>query len=136
MRFPDRAVPILLLAIGLVCVGGNVWVTWHRSGIPSDLNGIVTDKRIGREKHPGLDDVHWIELDGSETMHVDKALYETLYIGDTLVKESMSETLLVNDNLLVLSPSEDFEGMLLAMPLVLLLFILLSMAGYRRRSPG
>lgn len=81
---------IVALAFGLALV--NLTVTLHRSMIPVSVDGRITDMELRREKHPGVDDVHLLHVDGRR-LHVDAAVAEALRPGLRMEKEVFSTTL-------------------------------------------
>lgn len=130
MRSPRVALALVLLAL---CVG-NVAVTFMRSGIPYDLEGMVRGVERRLEKKPGRDDVYIVTV-GKRALHLDRDLGARLIPGDLLSKPAWERVLRIGDVTLELAPSRDFRGMVGAMPLVLVLGVLVLVFG-RKRTPS
>ena len=112
MRFDRSTATWIAWAVGLACLIGNLWYALDRSTIPRSLDDRVVSRDIGREKHPGEDDVHWLVLQNEGTLHVDRPVWEGVKEGDRITKESWSDHLIVNgDRVVRLGPSEDAWGM-------------------------
>ena len=112
-----------LLALGLLFVAlciGNLMITADRSLIPRSLDAAVLHTEIKREKHPGLDDVHFLKLSDGQTLHVDKTLAEQLEVGMRIRKVAWQRELIAGEGKILLEYSNDFRGMLWAMPLCIL----------------
>lgn len=107
---------------GLVVVlcFGNLAETLRRSAIPTRLDGTVSALEIRREKHPGLDDVHLLWMKG-RAIHVDAQVAKVLRQGDRIVKPAWSNKLNTPRGQITLQVSEDFKGMMLMMPLIVLI---------------
>ncbi len=128
-KLGKKEAALVVLGVGILCVAGNLWATLNRSTIPRSLDGTVTGKEIGFEKHPGEDDVCWLLLDNGGKIHVDAEIWKRVNEGDHLEKESWSTELMIGENVMRLEPSADARGMipvmlgtllLLAVPVVLL----------------
>ena len=116
MRFDRSTATWIAWAFGLACLIGNLWYALDRSTIPRSLDDRVVSRDIGREKHPGEDDVHWLVLQNEGTLHVDRPVWEGVKEGDRITKESWSDHLIVNgDRVVRLGPSEDAWGMVWVM---------------------
>lgn len=131
MRSPSA----LLLALAAVLCCGNLWVTFHRSGIPVALDGYVERIEVRREKHPGLDDVHLVKVAGSVT-HLDANVAGLLHEGDRLDKRAWSTELVTPRGTRRLGLSRDFWRMLIAMPLLAGLAVLLLRRGRPSSAEG
>lgn len=107
-----------LLALVVLLALGNLWSTFHRSGIPAALTGRVGRIEVRPEKHPGLDDVHLVTVSGDET-HLDSESAALLRDGDDIRKDSWSAELTTPRGTSRLRLSRDFWRMLLAMPLLI-----------------
>ena len=125
MRLRKYGPIVFLLIAGMFCTLGNIWVTAYRSTIPIALEGTVAEKDIGREKHPGQDDVHWLEMEGGQTLHIDSQLWKELREGDHLQKEAWSAELLRDGLPVSLDWSYDFRGMVPTMLAAIALIALL-----------
>ena len=125
MHFRKSISVLILLLLGLFCVLGNIWVTADRSTMPSAIKGTLAAKEIGREKHPGQDDVHWLVFENGELIHVDGEIWNAVREGDYLKKERWSSELNIDGQTLPLKFSPDFTGMLWTMiPAAILLLLL------------
>lgn len=114
-----RAAALGLAVVALVLATGNVYETVRRSTIPLALDGRVEAEEVRREKHPGVDDVHLLTLDGRR-VHVDEHVARLVSEGDGLQKEAWSSTLTVARTRHELKLSSDATGMFAMMPLLLL----------------
>jgi hypothetical protein len=77
---------ILLFALAALLAGANTWFTAARSTIPLALDTKVLSKEIRREKHEGKDDVCLLELEGLGQIQVDREIYDSVAVGETLEK--------------------------------------------------
>ena len=109
-----------LLALVVLLALGNLWATFHRSGIPVELTGRVERIEGRREKHPGLDDVHLVTVAGRE-IHLDPAVASLLREGDDIRKAAWSTDLQSPRGSSRLEVSRDFVRMVLSMPLLAVL---------------
>lgn len=116
-----RAALSVLLVIALLLACENLWSAALRSTIPRALTGAVTNKETRFEKHHGKDDVYLIWLNG-QRYQVDKLVYEAVEVGDQVDKQRFGYVLDVEGKSVTLSYSRDAVGLLLAMPVVLLIF--------------
>ncbi len=110
-----------LTIIGLVLLGigislANLWYAAERSTIPLALRGVITDKRTGIEKQPGVDDVYLITLESGRTYRIDKKVYDQVQLGDDLYKVAWHRSVSASDRDIKLELSPDFYGMLWCMP--------------------
>lgn len=110
----------LLLGLGLGMAGLNVWVTLARSTIPARLQATVIGVEVLPEKHPGVDDVWMVTLDG-ERFQADRAVAQHLAPGQRVEKAAWSRALQVDGHAVPLSFSADAHAMWIAMPLLVLL---------------
>ena len=116
MRSPSLlTITLLLLAAAAFC-GGNLWFAAARSTIPLALEGVVRNKELRREKHPGVDDVYLLHLDRSGAIPVDRSVFDHVQPGDLLRKPRWSRQLQAGNRYVPLSWSDDSRGMLVAMP--------------------
>jgi len=122
----------LLVLVGLLCVG-NLWTTFHRSGIPVALTGRIERVEVRPEKHPGLDDVHLVTVSG-RTTHLDAEVASLLLEGDEIRKASWSAELTTPRGTSRLDVSRDSWRMLLAMPILLGLAV--ALLRWRARAPA
>ena len=79
----------------------------------------MTSLEVREEKHPGVDDVHLLSVDGSE-FHVDASVGQAVDEEADLRKRAWSSSLHIGQALHRLSPSVDARGMFVAMPVLLL----------------
>lgn len=114
MPSPDRFRPfalLLLAALAFVCALGAIREARRRSTIPLELDGVLERKAIGFEKHPGLDDLCYLDLRERNgrlrRIQVDAALWQRLAEGDRLEKRAGEATLRASDRTLPLSESEE-----------------------------
>ena len=121
MRSPKVITAAIVYLVGVALAAANLWFTAARSTIPRALDGVATTKSIGREKHPGRDDVFWITLGSQPAIHVDEPIYRAIAIGQRLKKPRWSRELRLDDRTLTLTWSRDFGGMLPAMPIILVI---------------
>ena len=117
-----RAVRVLVFVGALVLASGNLWETFRRSTVPLELNGRVEMIEVRREKHPGVDDVHLVAIEG-RTIHVDEAFAMHLDLGMRVVKRGWSTQVTVNGRDVTIHPSRDFYGMAIVMPLLLVILL-------------
>ena len=127
MRSPSA----YLFALAALLALGNLWFTFHRSGIPVSLTGTVERVEVRQEKHPGLDDVHLVTISGRE-IHLDAEVASLVEPGDEIQKGQWSTSLTTSRATRGIRPSKDFWRMVLAMPLLVGLAALL--LGYRFRA--
>lgn len=64
-----------------------------------------------------------VPLRDGRTLHVDKAVYTSVGIGETLGKEEWSRELASDERTIPLEWSADFEGMVAAMPAFLVVML-------------
>lgn len=134
MRLRKNGPILFLLVAALICTLGNLWITAERSTIPVALEGTVAAKDIGREKHPGQDDVHWLKMEGGQTLHIDGQLWKELREGDHLQKKAWSAELLRDGLPVPLDWSYDFRGMVPTMLTAIVLAALLLTRIVRRST--
>ena len=104
--------------LALFFVFGNLWTTLNRSTVPLSFDGVVTDVELREEKHPGVDDVYILYL-GSDAFVIDSEVASQIKTGDRVQKDAWSTDLRVNGESVTLGTSRDFEGMVIAMPLIM-----------------
>lgn len=129
MRSLERTTVTSLLLIGLACAVGNLWYAAARSTIPLSVKGEVIGKRVGVEKHPGVDDVYLVTLDRGEPLRVDKQIFDQLSVGDGVYKVAWKTEMAIDDRILPLQLSRDFYGLLWCM--LSAVVIMLSMVYFR-----
>jgi hypothetical protein len=134
MRSPEAArrgaVALLLVAVVLFAALA-AWSLAVRSTIPMALEGTVTSIETRQEKHPGVDDVWLVSIDG-EQRHLDTELAEALGVGDHLAKERWDTHLEVNGEERPLRLTNDARAMLFLAPILALTAA--GLAVPRRRS--
>jgi len=113
-----------LLLTGLLLAAGNLWFTAARSTIPLELQGMIFEREIRNEKHPGFDDVFFIIMDDGRRLHVDQPVFQSVEVGDLVEKRRFEHRLIVshkNGELkqVDLVPSDDHRGMHTVMPIAL-----------------
>lgn len=114
-----RSSRLSILALVVLLALANVAVTIRRSTIPLSLRGGVSDIQRRFEKHPGMDTVYLITVD-EETIQVDEELALRLDEGDVIEKRAWSTQMDVNRGRTTLDTSTDFDRMLVAMPILVL----------------
>ena len=114
----SHRVPLAVLLV-LLC-GANLAVTFLRSGIPHELRGRVDGFERMVEKHPGLDDVYLVQIEG-RTIHLDTELACLFIPGTVVEKPAWGTQMQLRGRPVKLKPSRDFRGMAVVMPLALLL---------------
>ncbi len=134
MRFVDRLPVWLLLFVGIALAGANLRVTAARSTIPLALSAKVVEREIRHEKHPGQDDVFFLQLDDDRKLHVDEAVFKGVAEGDTIEKRRFDHHLEIHrpdgtSANLPLALSIDSRGMHVVMPVVLGLATVLAFMG-------
>jgi hypothetical protein len=95
---------------GLVLAALGAWASFERSGIAAAWSGTVTAIDIRAEKHPGVDDVWFVAVDGQRT-HLDSSFARTLKVGDQLSKQRWSRTVEVNGVERRLRVSDDAKAL-------------------------
>ena len=136
MRWHRVLLTLLQFTLAAGFSGANVWFTAARSTIPLALDTTILSKEVRREKHAGQDDVLLLELEGVGQIQVDREIYESVTIGETLKKERNSHELHHGSQLVSLQWSRDHQGMLAAMPFCWgILAVLLTAALLRTPSP-
>ena len=130
-----KLLPVIgLLILGAAFAVGNVWFFAVRSTIPLQLNGQVTHKDRLNEKILGVDDVYLITLDDGPRIQVDGPIYEAVVLNREVRKDAWSRKLEADGKTIDIDWSRDFNGMIWAMPFVLLLFVLLGILTLRKSS--
>jgi hypothetical protein len=99
------------------------------------LDSIVAGTEVRHEKHPPKDDVCLLDLGEQRTIHVDRAVFDVIAIGDRLAKTRWSTVLVVNVKPLELEYSDDVHGMVRATPLVFLVFLAAAVWACRTQRP-
>lgn len=119
MRSRERFAAAALLALVVGFVATAVGAVVHRSLIPRSLHATVTAVEVRHEKHPGIDDVWLLHLDG-EPVHVDARTAQRLSEGSRVRKEAWQESLTVDGEARPLELSDDARAMLKVMPVIVL----------------
>lgn len=104
-----------LLLVGIALCSGNVWYAAARSTIPLALQGTVTKKFVGTEKHPGHDDAYMIALDQGPTLCIDKLPFDAMSVGEPVTKQAWQSELEVSNHIVSLTWSRDFYGLIWCM---------------------
>jgi len=121
-------VVLLLVSMAVVFVALAAWSLSARSAIPLELSGTVTQVEVREEKHPGVDDVWVVYVDG-DPRHLDAELAADLEVGDRISKDRWDTGLVVNGTTRGLSLSDDARAMFGVGPLAVLLVTLLALPG-------
>ncbi len=115
---------ILLVGIGALLALGNVWFAAARSTIPMGISDQLEDVEVRNEKHPGKDDVYLLKMKSGSLIHVDQRVAVELKNGDRLEKKAWGRSLAVGSRRVQLNWSADYQGMILAMPSILLVILI------------
>lgn len=129
-----RAALVLLLT-GLAFATLAAWSMASRSTIPIALDGRVTAIDVRHEKHPGVDDVWLVGIDG-HARHVDHAVARLLHEGAQVRKDAWDRTMSIDGVTHRLELSADARRMLLLAPAMALAFAVLTVAVARREPRG
>ena len=125
MRLARVAILIALNCLIFILGYGNVRYSAQRSMIPVAVEGVVTGLETRKEKHPGKDDVYLVRVEGGKgdisIRQVDELVYQELNVGDQIFKLAGQRSLVINQSSLPLRFSEDFWGMVYAMPMAVVL---------------
>ena len=121
---------VSLLLLGATLAAGNLWVAAARSTIPLPLDAQVRRREVLREKHPGRDDVHLLQLEPGGRLQVDAHVFHAVAPDQRIRKGRWDRLLIVNGEKLQLRWSADFQGMAQAMPLIFGVFLLASGWGW------
>ena len=106
---------LVLVAAGVLFAALAGWTMVARSTIPTALDGTVTKIEVRPEKHPGVDDVWMVSIDG-EARHLDRAVAELLTEGTRVRKDAWDTRLVVGDQVRTVALSRDAERMLFLAP--------------------
>jgi hypothetical protein len=138
MRSPETArstVVLVLVVMAVLFAGLAAWSLAARSAIPLTLDGTVTQVEVREEKHPGVDDVWMVYIDG-DPRHLDSELAADLEVGDRIRKDRWETSLVVNDTTRDLALSDNARTMFGVAPLSVLMAALLALLGRRFTSPS
>ena len=132
---PGHRVALALIAAVVVAfAAAGTWALVARSTIPVAIDAEVTSVEVRGEKHPGVDDVWLVGLDG-RTHHFDAAVARAVAVGDRVVKERFSRTLLVDGEPVPLRLSDDARAMLWVAPGTAVVTVAVAaLLGKRRRD--
>lgn len=132
MRLPSIVFALAAVVFGLI----NVGITFARSTIPYALHGRIEAIDLKFEKHPGVDDVYLVTING-RSYHVDRAVGVRLDQSDRIDKQAWSASLRTPRETVRLRPSADARRMTAVMPVAVLAALALTLAGARidRRRP-
>lgn len=123
MRSPDaerRTAVVLLLAMAFIFSELGAWSLAERSTIPISLDGTITDIEVRSEKHPGVDDV-WIVWINGTGHHLDAAIASEMSVGEDVSKERWQKHLVVDGAKRPVSLSGEARAMLYLSPVMMLL---------------
>lgn len=120
----------ILLVATVILALVNLGVTLTRSTIPLALDGTIESIEFLSEGNPGIDDIYVLRV-GEKEVHVDRAIAKQLTVGVHVSKEAWSSELTAGrqseTRTVELSPSEDFTGMAITMPIAMIgVLVLLS----------
>lgn len=116
-------------------MAGNFSSVFARSGIPYGFEGRITSIERRLEKHPGVDDVWLVAIDG-KAVHLDSLVAESLRAGDVVSKERLSARLRTPREQVRLQPSRDFWGMVFLTVFLGAAFLLLILPNGSRDDRG
>ena len=137
MRSPETArrgaVALLLVAVVLFAALA-AWSLAVRSTIPMALDGTVTSIETRHEKHPGVDDVWLVAIDGDQR-HLDTEIAVGLSVGDHLEKERWDTHRRGEQRGAVAAPEQRSRAMLFLAPILALTAAVLA-AAPRRSGAG
>jgi len=123
-----------LLVLAFLFASGNLWFAAARSTIPIAIDGQVVDQQRLFEKSRGVDDVFFVTLPSGRRIQVDRHVYEAVRENDSIEKPSWARRLDVSGHNFVLSWSQDYRGMVWAMPAVMALSVLVGIAAVSNTS--
>lgn len=127
--------PVVALTLtGVLFCALAAWAMVARSTIPWALDGTVSSIDLRHEKHPGVDDVWLIGLDGDEPRHVDRAVADLLDEGDRVHKERWDDTMTVNGRVHQVELGRDARRMLVFAPTLALVLAALALVTSRARG--
>ena len=130
-----RSPRLFVVAATVVLCTANLSFTLLRSTIPLNLDGRVHGIVFITEKHPGIDDIYVLTVEGAE-IQVDPAVALEIDVGDHIDKAAWSTEMVISDEepqrSVRVQTSRDFNRMVLVMPLVAL--TVATVAYVRRRS--
>ena len=130
----SRIALALVAAVVVAFAAAGARALAARSTIPVAIDAEVTSVEVREEKHPGVDDVWLVGLDDG-THHLDAAVARTVQVGDRVVKERFSRTLLVDGEPVALRLSDDARMMLGVAPgTAAVAVVLAALLGKRRRE--
>lgn len=124
MRSHKSLSVIAHLLLGLSFAAGNLWFSAVRSTIPLQLHGNAAKKERLIEKTLGVDDVYLVTLGDGTHIQVDGPVYEAIVLNRLVRKDAWSRKLESDGTIIDVDWSHDFNGMLWAMPSVMVLFVL------------
>jgi hypothetical protein len=134
LRSPEaarRGAAALLLVAVVLFAALAAWSLAIRSTIPMAFDGTVTSIETRHEKHPGVDDVWLVSIDGDQR-HLDTEIAVGLSVGDHVTKERWDTRLEVNGKERSLHLSDDSRAMLFFAPILALAAAVLAIP--QRRS--
>ena len=136
LLLPRSLSVVVLLLLGILFAGGNVWFAAVRSTIPLELEGNVTHKRRLMEKTPGIDDVHLVTIDARRRIQVDGKVFDAIVLDRPISKAAWSRTLETDGLEFSLEWSPDFHAMVWAMPLILVVCFTMGILILARSNPN
>lgn len=132
MRSPRFWAAATLVVVGLAFAALAAWSLVVRSTIPIEVDGTVTGIELRHEKHPGVDDVWMVSIDGAAPRHLDRDVVSLLTEGAQVRKDAWDTTLLVDGERHVVRLGDDARRMLVLAPLIGGAFVVLLVASARR----
>jgi hypothetical protein len=129
----DRLARLVLVVVAFGFAATAIGATVSRSLIPRALDATVDAVEVRVEKHPGIDDVWLVYLDG-DAVHVDAATARQLDAGMAVHKTAWATTLTADGASIPLALSAEARAMLWVMPLTVLAAVVATRL--RRSSPA
>lgn len=114
---------LILFVLGVGLAAANLWYAALRSTIPLELRGEVTKKERGIEKSPGVDDVYLVTLDRTRVLQVDRTVYDSVSVSQSIDKSAWSNKATFNGRTITLAWSADFYGLVWVAVVALLAMI-------------
>ncbi len=131
MLSPKNVVVAGLVIMAAGFAFANVWFSAARSTIPIAIDGIASFKEMRLEKHPGVDDVYLLTIDGERVLQVDRAVHEAIRLGADLKKQPWQTSMDVNGRGVDLDWSTDARRMPWAMALAFVVCVTTGVVSWR-----
>jgi hypothetical protein len=122
---------ILVPVLAFVLATFAAWQLADRGLWLRDLRDTVDRVEVRQEKHPPVDNVHLVHLEGGDVLHVDADIANELGPGSRL-RARAARSLTVDDRILERTPSHDLKAAAVVLPLMVLLVVLVACRGTSR----